>query len=172
MSCCKNCNLRGNNVMKNDFTEMMNSLVISITQQFNTIRLWGIGRIIYCVRSSAGMRLLGKGSSGEKEVIISMIGPPNAGKTTFVRYLETQQPVLEPVNTTLGIEMRSNPILIDNWRIKIIDTGGQELFAQAFWEIAVEQSDVVIFVIDATITHKNNLSSSFSTSRILKIKNR
>ena len=106
------------------------------------------------------MRLVGKGSGEDNSVLISLIGPPKAGKTTFVTYLETGKPVLQDANTTLGMELRSKAITIDNWKIKIIDTGGQELFAQAFWEIAVEQSDAVIFVIDATMTTANNAELS------------
>ncbi len=86
-----------------------------------------------------------------KAATISLVGPPKSGKTTLVRYLTTGEPVLEPVPTTLGIDVRKNAVNISGWSLTAIDTGGQETYRQAFWELSIQQADAVIFVIDATV---------------------
>lgn len=91
-----------------------------------------------------------------KNATITLIGPSQAGKTTLVRYLETGQVVEEDMHTTLGIEIRKNSIDLDGWKLKAIDTGGQELYQQTFWELAIQQADAVIFVIDATVHEDDN----------------
>lgn len=95
--------------------------------------------------------------SDYKEVTISLIGPPSAGKTTLTRFMKSGKPVLDKPYTTLGVEIRKNLITIDEFRINTIDMGGQEVFQQTYWEAAIEQSDAVIFVMDATIREENNL---------------
>lgn len=86
-----------------------------------------------------------------KTATVTLIGPPKAGKTTLVRYIETGEEVEKSPSTTLGIEIRSNFVDIDGWKFRAIDTGGQEVFQQTFWELAVERADLVLFVIDATV---------------------
>ena len=87
----------------------------------------------------------------KKEAKIIMLGPAGAGKTTFVRFLETGMPVEVNIRTTLGIDIRKTPILLDGWSFKAIDDGGQELYQRTFWALGVEQADAVVFVIDGTI---------------------
>lgn len=99
-----------------------------------------------------------------QEATITLIGPPKAGKTTFVRYIETGKPVLENVHTTLGIEIRRNKVEIDGWKLSAIDTGGQQLYQQTFWELAVQQANAVIFVIDSTVREDAN-SELYSLTR-------
>jgi len=94
-------------------------------------------------------RLFKKSSS--KKAKICFIGPSEAGKTTLLRFLETGEPVLEEIHTTIGINLRKKAIKMGPWEINIIDTGGQKVYQQVFWELAVQQSDAVVFVIDATI---------------------
>ncbi len=91
-----------------------------------------------------------------RSATITLIGPPKAGKTTFVRYIETGKSVLEDISTTLGIEIRRNKVEIDGWRLSAIDTGGQQLYQQTFWELAVQQANAVIFVIDSTVREETN----------------
>ncbi len=91
-----------------------------------------------------------------QQATITLIGPPKAGKTTFVRYIETGKPVLEETHTTLGIEIRRNKVEIDGWKLAAIDTGGQQLYQQTFWELAVQQANAVIFVVDSTVREDNN----------------
>ena len=99
-----------------------------------------------------------------KNATITLIGPSKSGKTTLVRYLETGTTVDEELHTTLGIEIRRNSVDIDGWKLKAIDTGGQELYRQTFWELAIQQADAVIFVIDATV-RKENSPEMYSVSQ-------
>ena len=92
----------------------------------------------------------------KKSATVTLIGPSKAGKTTLVRYLETGEIVSDDMHTTLGIEIRRNSIDLDGWKLKAIDTGGQELYQQTFWELAVQQANAVIFVIDATVREDEN----------------
>ena len=96
-------------------------------------------------------RFFGKAPTVKKEAKIIMLGPAGAGKTTFVRFLETGKPVEVNIRTTLGIDIRKTPILLDGWSFKAIDVGGQELYQKTFWALGVEQADAVVFVIDGTI---------------------
>lgn len=89
--------------------------------------------------------------ASNKTITIALIGPTLAGKTTLVRYLESGEPVVNEPHITLGIEIRQKYVEIDGYKIRAIDTAGHVEFQQLFWEIAVEQADAIIFVIDATI---------------------
>lgn len=104
-------------------------------------------------------RIFGKKQKRMQDATITLIGPSKAGKTTFVRYLETGEAVAEDMNTTLGIEIRRNAVTIDRWKLSAIDTGGQKLYQQTFWELAVQQANAVIFVIDATVRKESNLEA-------------
>ena len=100
-------------------------------------------------------RIFGKTST--KNATVTLIGPSKSGKTTLVRYLETGETVQDNINTTLGIEIRNDSsYAVDGWKLKAIDVGGQQLYQQTFWELAIQQADAVIFVIDATIKKEDN----------------
>lgn len=85
------------------------------------------------------------------EAKIVLLGSSGAGKTTLVKYLESGKPVLENVRTTLGIDVRSNPVKIDDWEFSVIDIGGQTLYQKAFWNLGISQADAIVYLIDATI---------------------
>jgi len=87
----------------------------------------------------------------EQKASIVILGASGAGKTTLVRYLETGQPVMKDPRTTLGIDIRQNPINIGGWSLSAIDVGGQELYRESLWSLGVSQADVVIYVIDGTV---------------------
>ncbi|MFX0095801.1 MAG: Rab family GTPase, partial [Candidatus Hodarchaeota archaeon] len=82
---------------------------------------------------------------------VVVLGPSKAGKTTLVRYLETEEVVDEDPRTTLGIDFRKQPIKIDGVEFSTIDVGGQKLYADAFWSMAIEQANAIIFVIDGLV---------------------
>ncbi|HUU77174.1 MAG TPA: ADP-ribosylation factor-like protein [candidate division Zixibacteria bacterium] len=86
---------------------------------------------------------------------IVLLGPSKAGKTTLVRYLEQGQPVLQEVRTTLGIDLREKPFVIDNWEFTAIDVGGQELYKKAFWKLGMDQADAIIYMIDGLVGSKH-----------------
>lgn len=85
------------------------------------------------------------------EAKLVLLGSSGAGKTTLVKYLESGNPVLEDMRTTLGIDVRSNPVKIDNWEFRVIDIGGQTLYQKAFWNLGVSQADAIVYLIDGTI---------------------
>ncbi len=87
---------------------------------------------------------------------ISFIGPSMAGKTTLIRFLETGKPVTEEIYTTLGMNIRTEPVKIGGWEISVIDTGGQKIYQQLFWELAINHADALIFIVDATIRPDTN----------------
>ncbi|MFX0090722.1 MAG: ADP-ribosylation factor-like protein [Candidatus Hodarchaeota archaeon] len=87
----------------------------------------------------------------QKSAIVSVLGPSQSGKTTFIRYLETGIPQLEEPLSTLGIEYRAKGVKISNWRFALIDVGGQKVYQDVFWEMAIGQADAIIYVIDATV---------------------
>ena len=87
----------------------------------------------------------------EFKASLVILGASGAGKTTLVRYLETGEPVLKDPRTTLGIDIRQNPITISGWSLSAIDVGGQELYRESLWSLGVSQADAVIYVIDGTV---------------------
>ena len=101
-------------------------------------------------------RIFQKNKNKVKKATITLVGPSMAGKTTLVKYLETGEEVTGNYGTTLGIEVRKESVNIDGWKLTAIDTGGQELYQQSFWEMAITQADALIFMIDATISKKEN----------------
>lgn len=105
------------------------------------------------------LRIFGKKRSQMSEASLVLLGSSGAGKTTFVKFLETGIPVEEEVRTTLGIDIRANPVKLDNWAFIVIDVGGQSIYEKTFWSLGVGQADAVIYVIDGTIRPDN---SSFS----------
>ena len=92
----------------------------------------------------------------EQKASIVILGASGAGKTTLVRYLETGQPVMKDPRTTLGIDIRQNPINIGGWSLSAIDVGGQELYRESLWSLGVSQADAVIYVIDGTVKSKSD----------------
>ncbi len=104
------------------------------------------------------MGLLSKLFRGRKtfSAVISILGPSKAGKTTLVRYLETGRAITDEVPTTLGVDVRRQPIVVDNWQLKVIDVGGQRIYQQAFWELSVQQAEAIIYVVDGTVNPQNH----------------
>ena len=108
-------------------------------------------------------RLFRKKSIEQKASII-VLGASGAGKTTLVRYLETGEPVEEDPRTTLGIDIRQNPINIGGWSLSAIDVGGQELYRESLWSLGVSQANAVIYLLDGTIK-KSEVSDLFEVAK-------
>jgi len=108
-------------------------------------------------------RLFGKRKVEQKANVV-ILGASGAGKTTLVRFLETGKPVLKDPRTTLGIDIRQNPINISGWSLSAIDVGGQELYRESLWSLGVSQADAVIYVIDG-IVKPTNQSDIFEVSK-------
>ena len=92
------------------------------------------------------------------------LGTSGAGKTTFIRYLETGKKV-EDTEVTLGIDIRNKGARIGNWFLSTIDVGGQDLYKNALWGIGVTQADGIIYVIDGTI-RKDKDPLAFKKSKL------
>jgi small GTP-binding protein len=86
----------------------------------------------------------------KKNAKIVTLGTSGAGKTTLIKFLETQK-VVDETDVTLGIDIRNKGVKIGNWSISTIDVGGQDLYKNALWGLAVTQADAIIYVIDGTI---------------------
>ena len=86
-----------------------------------------------------------------KEFRVCILGSASAGKTTLVRYLETGKQQLESPSVTLGLDYREKAFKIAGLEFKLIDVGGQQVYQDVFWDVAVQQSDAVVYVIDSTI---------------------
>ncbi|RMG34199.1 MAG: GTP-binding protein [Methanobacteriota archaeon] len=86
----------------------------------------------------------------KKTAKIVTLGTSGAGKTTLIRFLETGKPV-EEVDMTLGIDIRNKGATIGSWNLSTIDVGGQDLYKNALWGLAVTQADGIIYVIDGTV---------------------
>ena len=56
----------------------------------------------------------------EQKASIIVLGSSGAGITTLVRYLETCESVAENPRTTLGIDIRQNPINIGGWSLSLL----------------------------------------------------
>lgn len=100
----------------------------------------------------------------EQKASIVILGASGAGKTTLVRFLETGESVLDDSRTTLGIDIRQNPINIGGWSLSAIDVGGQELYRESLWALGVSQADAVIYVLDGTTKPEQN-SALFELSK-------
>ena len=92
------------------------------------------------------------------ELNIGVLGPSRAGKTTLIRFFETGKVQDEPPNTTLGVEYREKGFEVGNVKFKIYDVGGQKIYQTIFWDVIVQESDFIIYVIDATIRPNKDFS--------------
>jgi ADP-ribosylation factor related protein 1 len=106
-------------------------------------------------------RLLGRKKLKSAKIVL--LGASGAGKTTFIKFLESGKAVEDPVMTTLGIDVRKKPVNLDGWALSTIDIGGQELYQKTFWNLGLNQADAVVYVIDGTIRPVND-SDAFEIS--------
>ncbi len=94
-------------------------------------------------------KLFGKQKVNSARIVV--LGSSGAGKTTFIKFLESGKVVEDDSLTTLGIDVRKKSISFDNWSISAIDVGGQELYQKVFWNLGLSQADAVCYLIDGTI---------------------
>lgn len=94
-------------------------------------------------------------SSRKKIVKMTVIGPSQSGKTTLLNLLSnklsgTNEGLRNPPRT-LGIEHRSETIKINDLEVSAIDVGGQSFYMDTLWKIAIDQADVVVYLIDGSV---------------------
>lgn len=94
-------------------------------------------------------KLFGKQKLKSAKIVV--LGSSGAGKTTFIKFLESGKVVEEDSLTTLGIDVRKRSVSFDNWSISAIDVGGQELYQKVFWNLGLSQADAVVYLIDGTL---------------------
>ena len=94
-------------------------------------------------------KLFGKTKTKSAKIVV--LGSSGAGKTTFIKFLESGKVVEEDSLTTLGIDVRKKSVTLDNWSISAIDVGGQELYQKVFWNLGLSQADAVVYLIDGTL---------------------
>ncbi|EAY12385.1 small GTP-binding protein, putative [Trichomonas vaginalis G3] len=98
----------------------------------------------------------------KKELNITVIGLPNAGKTTFVKALANQNTTV-PTTPTIGAQFSS--LSIGNLKVNVSDMSGSQSFT-FLWSIYAKQADLIIYVVDAAdyesiLQCQNNLESLF-----------
>lgn len=104
----------------------------------------------------------------KKELKITIIGPPNAGKTTFVNAISGKDTEIE--NTpTIGVKTSS--VRIGNVEFSIHDAGGHPSY-RYLWKINCNSSDVILYVLDCAdqemiATSESQLESLFSDSELV-----
>ncbi len=95
------------------------------------------------------------GSPRKRIVKMTVIGPSQSGKTTLLNYLSntlsgTNENLRDPPRT-LGIEHRSETIKLNDLELSAIDVGGQSFYQDTLWKIAIEQADIIVYLIDGSI---------------------
>ncbi len=88
----------------------------------------------------------------------AVIGPSGAGKTTLLTLLENGYSATSDINeisTTLGLEYRAKKVKMSNFEFSSIDVGGQDFYQKTLWKIAIDQADLVIYLVDGSVTQKN-----------------
>ena len=116
-------------------------------------------------------KLFGKKKLKSAKIVV--LGSSGAGKTTFIKYLESGEAVEEDTLTTLGIDVRKKSVNFDGWSLSAIDVGGQELYQKVFWNLGLSQADAVVYIIDGTLrpssTDDKFESSLFSFEYMLEL---
>lgn len=97
--------------------------------------------------------------TGNKPVKLVILGSSGVGKTTLVRYLETEKPVDDIPLSTIGMDYRAKPIKIQNIEFSLIDVGGQTIYKEQFWKLGIDLADAVIYIFDGTIQPTNQFFS-------------
>lgn len=106
-------------------------------------------------------KLFGKKKINSAKIVV--LGSSGAGKTTFIRFIESGKVVEGDTLTTLGIDVRKKSVNLDGWSISAIDVGGQEIYQKVFWNLGLMQADAVVYLIDGTL-RPNKTDDSFEIS--------
>jgi ADP-ribosylation factor-like protein 3 len=115
--------------------------------------------------------LLRKLKKNDKEAKILVLGLDNAGKTTLLRLLSSEDP--KETTPTQGFNVKT--IVRDSFKLNVWDIGGQSEIRK-YWENYYDNVDGLIFVVDSSddyrITESNNELKMLTSVIYLNIKNR
>uniref|UniRef100_A0A182TJC7 ADP-ribosylation factor-like protein 3 n=1 Tax=Anopheles melas TaxID=34690 RepID=A0A182TJC7_9DIPT len=84
-------------------------------------------------------------SAPEKELRILLLGLDNAGKTTLLKQLASEE--VTQVTPTAGFNIKS--VVSDGFKLNVWDIGGQSKI-RPYWKNYFENTDVLIYVIDSS----------------------
>ena len=84
-------------------------------------------------------------SSPEREIRILLLGLDNAGKTTTLRKLASED--ITQITPTQGFNIKS--VSSDGFRLNVWDIGGQRKI-RPYWKNYFDNTDVLIYVIDSS----------------------
>lgn len=82
--------------------------------------------------------------SPEKELRILLLGLDNAGKTTILKVLASED--INHVTPTAGFNIKS--VISEGFKLNVWDIGGQRKI-RPYWRNYFENTDVLIYVVDA-----------------------
>lgn len=82
----------------------------------------------------------------KKGVPLAIVGLPNAGKTTFVKRIQTGKFV--ETRTTLGVSFET--IKVGDVHFDIFDLGGHEAYRKTIWKNYIKLAYGIIFIVDAS----------------------
>lgn len=81
----------------------------------------------------------------EKELRLLLLGLDNAGKTTILKVLASED--INHVTPTAGFNIKS--VISDGFKLNVWDIGGQRKI-RPYWKNYFENTDVLIYVVDAS----------------------
>lgn len=84
-------------------------------------------------------------NSPEREVRILLLGLDNAGKTTTLRKLASED--VNQITPTQGFNIKS--VSSDGFKLNVWDIGGQRKI-RPYWKNYFDNTDILIYVIDST----------------------
>ncbi|XP_035672679.1 ADP-ribosylation factor-like protein 3 [Branchiostoma floridae] len=84
-------------------------------------------------------------SNPEKELKILLLGLDNAGKTTLLKHLASED--ISHITPTQGFNIKS--VQSSGFRLNVWDIGGQRKI-RPYWKNYFENIDIVIYVIDSS----------------------
>lgn len=88
--------------------------------------------------------LLRKLQKNDKDAKILVLGLDNAGKTTLLKYLSSENP--EQTTPTQGFNVKT--IVRDSFKLNVWDIGGQSEIRK-YWENYYDNCDGLVFVVDS-----------------------
>ncbi|XP_020611905.1 ADP-ribosylation factor-like protein 3 [Orbicella faveolata] len=84
-------------------------------------------------------------SNSSKDLKLLFLGLDNAGKTTILKHLASEE--IQNITPTQGFNIKS--VVSDGFRLNVWDIGGQRSI-RPYWRNYFEQVEALVYVIDST----------------------